>query len=277
VAEDKPVIISVINHTNGNLSDGEVQAALRAVNRQIAEDFAPHWGRGATLRLEGSALVGFSEATSERQAIIDMRGDAIIYLWDPPDIQSAFGFHSRNFQGIPYGFVYPEISSRLTEDWPVSLSHEALEMIVDPEINLMAMGPHPTGRDRLVFHWYEVCDAVQTEVYWIDGCPVSNFLLPLYFTISEEPGSRNDFLNEAYGGRTLPSFGLNPGGYVGFFDPVAGTHETAFMPGDSISHGRWEIKQGLAMTRRGQRYRARGPNIRAQGSPLRSFLPGGIV
>jgi hypothetical protein len=149
-------------------------------------------------------------------------------------------------------------------------------MIVDPEINLMAMGPHPTGRDRLVFHWYEVCDAVQTEVYWIDGCPVSNFLLPLYFTISEEPGSRNDFLNEAYGGRTLPSFGLNPGGYVGFFDPVAGTHETAFMPGDSISHGRWEIKQGLAMTRRGQRYRARGPN-RAQGSPLRSFLPGGIV
>jgi hypothetical protein len=273
VAEGQPVIISVINHTNGNLSDGEVQAALRAVNRQIAEDFTPHWGRGATLRLEGSALVGFPEATPEHQALIDMRGDAIIYLWDPPDVQSAFGFHSRNFYGIPYGFVYPEISSRLTEDWPVSLSHEALEMIVDPEINLVAMGPHPIERDRTVFHWYEVCDAVQTEAYWIDGCPVSNFLLPHYFTIPEEQGSRNDFLNEAHDGTTIPSFGINPGGYVGFFDPRVGGHETAFMPGDSTSRGRWEIKQGLAMTRRGQRYRARGPQNPAPGAPLSAFLP----
>ena len=267
------MIISVINHTNGNLSDGEVQAALRAVNRQIAEDFAPHWGRGATLRLEGSARVGFSEATPEHQASIDMRGDAIIYLWDPPDVQSGFGFHARNFQGIPYGFVYPEIASRLAEDWPVSLSHEALEMIADPEVNLLAMGPHPLEGTRVVFHWYEVCDAVQTEVYWIDGCPVSNFLLPLYFTVSEEPGSRNDFLNEPHSGSTIPSFGINPGGYVGYFDPVAGEHEAAFLPGDSVSHNRWVIKERLGMTRRGQRYRARGPNKAAPSAALRPFLP----
>ncbi len=31
--------ISVINHTNGKISDEEVQGAIRAINRQIKEDF----------------------------------------------------------------------------------------------------------------------------------------------------------------------------------------------------------------------------------------------
>ncbi|MDH3600885.1 MAG: hypothetical protein OEU26_14760 [Candidatus Tectomicrobia bacterium] len=40
------MIISVINHTNGQLSDEEVLLATRAVNRQIAEDFEPYWSMG---------------------------------------------------------------------------------------------------------------------------------------------------------------------------------------------------------------------------------------
>lgn len=49
------MIISVINHTNGQLSDEQVQGAIRAINRQIKEDFEPYWSLGATLRLEGKA------------------------------------------------------------------------------------------------------------------------------------------------------------------------------------------------------------------------------
>jgi len=44
--------ISVINHTHGLLSDEDVQTAVRAVNRQIAEDFAPYWNITGVLRLE---------------------------------------------------------------------------------------------------------------------------------------------------------------------------------------------------------------------------------
>ena len=47
------MIISVINHTNGKISDEEVQFTLRAINRQIREDFEPYWSLGARLRLEG--------------------------------------------------------------------------------------------------------------------------------------------------------------------------------------------------------------------------------
>jgi hypothetical protein len=41
------MIISLINHTNGKVSDADIHRTIRAVNRQIAEDFAPYWGFGA--------------------------------------------------------------------------------------------------------------------------------------------------------------------------------------------------------------------------------------
>jgi len=49
------MIISIINHTNGKLSDEEVQHTLRAINCQIQQDFEPYWSLGAMLRLEGKA------------------------------------------------------------------------------------------------------------------------------------------------------------------------------------------------------------------------------
>lgn len=48
------MLISVVNHTDGKLSDEAVQEGIRAVNRQIAEDYNPHWHMGAELRLEGA-------------------------------------------------------------------------------------------------------------------------------------------------------------------------------------------------------------------------------
>lgn len=47
------MIISLINHSSV-ISDAEVQQVIRAVNRQIREDFEPYWSFGATLRLEGA-------------------------------------------------------------------------------------------------------------------------------------------------------------------------------------------------------------------------------
>ena len=44
------MIISVVNHSE--YTDEYVQEALRAINRQIAEDFAPYWHRSGELRLE---------------------------------------------------------------------------------------------------------------------------------------------------------------------------------------------------------------------------------
>jgi len=86
----------------------------------------------------------------------------------------------------------------------VTLSHEALELIADPEANILVMGRHPdpSQKNRSVFHWYEMCDAVQAQAYEIDDVEVSNFVLPLYFTESEEFIGRNDFLGKVENGRT---------------------------------------------------------------------------
>jgi hypothetical protein len=216
------VIISVVNHTSTSIPDADVQAALRAINRQIEEDYFPYWSLGSELRLEGRAGI-----QPDKQSTSELRGDAVIYLWDDLDVDNALGYHDRNNKGIPYGFVFTALSEQLNEPWSVTLSHEALELLGDPFVNLLIIGPHPSEPGRDVMFWYEMCDAVQAETYDIDGITVSNFLLPLYFTIEKEAEGRNDFLGTAAAEAGLESFGINPGGYVGFYDPETHQHETS--------------------------------------------------
>lgn len=167
------MIISIINHTNGKVSDEEMHCVIRAINRQVKVDFEPYWSMGAAIRLEGR-----STDKPEKESPPDMRGDAVLYVWDKSDIAGAIGYHNLNHRGIPFGFVFLDIAQRVGESWTVTLSHEVLETIADPMVNLLAMGPHPAQRERTVFHWYEMCDAVQAESYEIDGVEVSNFVLP---------------------------------------------------------------------------------------------------
>lgn len=246
------VIISVINHTSGQISDRELQFAIRAINRQIKEDYEPYWSLGATLRLEGRSV-----SQPDKQNPADMRGDAVIYLWNESEDSDFLGYHDKQNSGIPFGFVFPELSKKMGENWSVTLSHEALELIADPEVNLLVMGPHPNPEEggREVFHWYEMSDAVQAETYEIDGIQVSNFVLPLYFTGSDEFEGRNDFLGTEHDGRSLKSFGINPGGYVGFYDPKIGDMDTYTIKRDKKAERRMKIKEKAAGARRAIRYK----------------------
>jgi len=85
------MIISVANFSG--IADEEVQAAIRAINRQIVEDYEPYWSMGARLRLEGKAG---RQPTPQSPA--EMRGDAIIYLWDKADVPDALGYPRRTIE-----------------------------------------------------------------------------------------------------------------------------------------------------------------------------------
>lgn len=257
------MIISIVNHSAGIISDEDLQVAIRAINRQISEDFEPYWSFGARLRLEGRA-----GRQPNKQSLTDMRGDAVIYMWDDGDVEDALGYHETNFGGIPYGFVYPKLCDQLGEKWNVTLSHEALELLGDPQANLLVQGPSPEDRRHKVFHWFEMCDAVQGETYKIDNVEVSNFVLPLYFTEGEQEGGRNDFLGRAYGGKTLSSFGVNPGGYVGFFDPDQGKHVT-WSAGDEPARKRMKLKRSFKA--------GRGFSLRLANRTTTSPAPGAAV
>ena len=253
------MIISVVNFTNEILADADVHKAIRAINRQIEGDFAPYWSFGATLRLEGR--VGRRPRSNTAP---ELRGDAILYLWDRIDVEEADGYHENNNRGIPYGVVYVDLARKLGEDWTVTFSHEALELLGDPQANMLAQGPHPIpdpGRRKghTVYHWFEMCDAVQSETYTLDGVQVANFVLPLYFTLDEQVGARNDFLGSRYNGHSLTSFGINPGGYIGFFDPMKGRHGSDDQVWyEDLGASRLKIKKGLK-TGRGAMRKLRRP------------------
>jgi subtilisin family serine protease len=257
------MIISIINKSA--LPDSELQRVIRAINRQIEEDFFPYWSMGASLRLEGTTA-----DAPDTDRLEDMRGDAVIYVWDTVDVSTVLGFHDRNHRGIPFGFVFTELSEELGEPWSVTLSHEALELIADPEVNLLVKGPHPEDPTVEVFHWFEMCDAVQAESYKIDGVLVSNFVLPLYFTVQDEIASRNDFLGTFKGRGALQSFGVAPGGYVGFFNHETGKHERFF--GNEEAKKRNAIKAKAKSARRAIRYEE--PRIQPVHTPtLTTELP----
>jgi phospholipase C len=231
------MIISIVNRSK-TVKDEQLLNAIRAINRQVREDFEPYWSFGATLRLEG--VIG---KRTDKAELPEMRGDAILYLSDKVDVADALGYHEANFRGIPYGFVFTELCKKLKENWTVTLSHEALELIGDAQGNLLVQGPHPANPAKEVFHWFEMCDAVQAQSYTIDGVEVSNFLLPLYFTPGEQEGSRNDFLGRLdRSGNGLKSFGVAAGGYIGYYDPQTRSHETYFAPDDKEAQRRSRIK-----------------------------------
>lgn len=231
------MLISIVNRSK-TLSDELVLNAIRAINRQITEDFEPYWCFGAKLRLEGA--VG---NVPNKQKLLELRGDAILYLWDETDVEDALGYHDTSNGGVPYGFIFTDLCKKLKENWTVTLSHEALELIGDAQGNLLVQGPHPANPKQEVFHWFEMCDAVQSQTYTIDGIEVANFVLPLYFTVGEQEGGRNDFLGRAVNGQGLKSFGVSPGGYVGYYDPRARTHNTYAAPDDKLAQRRLKIKE----------------------------------
>ena len=233
------MIISIVNRSR-TISDRDLQRVIRAINRQVREDFEPYWSFGATLRLEGK--VG---KRPDKESLLDLRGDAIIYLWDQPNVEEALGYHDTNARGIPYGFVFMELSKKLGEQWSVTLSHEALELLADAQVNLLIQGPHPAKPTLEVFHWFEMCDAVQSQTYHVDGIEVSNFVLPLYFTKEEQEGGRNDFLGMLTKGKGLASFGVAPGGYIGFFNPQTRRHEQWTPPHDTQASKRLAMKAAV--------------------------------
>jgi hypothetical protein len=127
--------------------------------------------------------------------------------------------------------------------------------------NLLVEGNHPFDRRRRVFHLFEMCDAVQAESYSIDGVAVSNFVLPSYFSLGEQEGRRNDFLGTLNDGRTLKSFGMNPGAYLNVFDPITRKWSQPVYEDDAKARLR---KRRKAVLKAGRGYRRTHPGQAAR-------------
>jgi hypothetical protein len=120
---------------------------------------------------------------------------------------------------VPATFISPRgtlafLDMQYKHHWTASASHELLEMLVDPDVNLSAS--ISTGETTQRLYAYEVCDACQAEEfgYKIDGTLVSDFVYPTWFEAFHKPGSTQF----DHGRKIKKPFELLSGGYISVLD-----------------------------------------------------------
>lgn len=57
-------------------------------------------------------------------------------IFDDSDVPGALGYHDVTNEGLPLGKVFAGTDIKYEANWTVALSHELLEMLADPEIDL---------------------------------------------------------------------------------------------------------------------------------------------
>lgn len=167
----KPLL--AISNQSTMVTDDQIASYIPALQRQVTEDFEPAWGIGAELV--------FVKGKPPRNAYQ-------IVVMDEAKEAGYLGYHFHE-NGYPVANIFAK--EDLADDKTVSdtLSHEILEMIVDPAVNLYAYRPSGRGR-RERGYFYEVCDPVQCVRYKIDGVKVINFVYPEWYEYMWPKGSR---------------------------------------------------------------------------------------
>jgi hypothetical protein len=205
--------ISLINRTS-RIRDARFAFVLPALQAQITEDFGPAWDiEPVTLHLVG-----------RRQQPNPVHWK--VWLLNNSDQPGDLGYHEDD-TGIPEAKIFVEDDLRYGAEISVTISHELLEMLADPQIT--RMGPTIDGAQYVV----EVCDGVEADGdgYIKLGLRVSNFVLPAYYTEAPAPGPY-DFR----GLLQVPCPALRPGGYALFLKDNAWHTTAARYEDGTLSH-----------------------------------------
>ena len=196
--------VALIDKT-GTIARAKLQAVAAAIEIQANRHLMPFWPH-------------------VEAAVVVLAADAQI----PPTTMPVYigadlpagkeGVHNDD-TGRPFAEVLMEPG----DAWMVTVSHEVLEMLVDPTLRLTMKGPAvgvtngkihdvPGIFDYLV----EVCDPSESpdHGYTIDGIPVSDFYTPHFFDTKRTPGTRY-----SYTGALKEPRRVVEGGYLSWHNP----------------------------------------------------------
>jgi hypothetical protein len=196
--------VAIINASTV-LTDNQVKTVVPALQTQVHRDFAPAWGIDADLIFVPKGKKPPS-------------GSWWLVILDNSDQAGALGYHDLTKQGLPLGKVFAGSDMKLGYNWTVTASHELLEMLADPDINLTAFVE--SSAQSGILYAYEVCDACEADQfgYKIGGTLVSDFIYPAWFESFRKKGSTQF----DYGKRIQKPFALLKGGYIGVYDVKSG-------------------------------------------------------
>ena len=103
---------------------------------------------------------------------------------DDADQPGALAYHDLTPDGLPQSKVFAKTTLDNGDLVSVSASHELVEMLVDPAINMMTTGPDPK-----TMYAYESADPVEALAFKVKGIPMSDFVYPSDFEEFHKPSS----------------------------------------------------------------------------------------
>jgi len=201
-----------------------------AVGVQLARDVAPAWGL-APPRVD----------TRVYESIEDVpRGALPVILLPDSDVAGYLGYHGETNFGMFYARVFTR--GQAPAEISRTISHEAIEALVDPSCNRWVDGP-----EGLVYA-LEAADPVEADGYPIDlggiVVQVSDFVLPAWFDPATPAEAPTDHLGLVKG-----PWQIRPNGHALFLD-AAGQASTT-PPGAAWTAGKRHPAARAARRRRG--------------------------
>lgn len=166
----------------------DLDALIAAMQEYVTSIVAPVWGTPATLVKTTDFQPG---------------AWAMVFL-DNADQPGALAYHDLTPDGLPVSKVFVKTTLDDNQLVSVSASHELVEMLVDPAINMMTSGPDPQA-----MYAYESADPVEELNFPVNGIAMSDFVYPSYFEVFRQPNSvQFDHLNQV-----TQTFQILSGGY----------------------------------------------------------------
>lgn len=148
----------------------DLDAFVAALQKYVTDQVAPVWGTPARL---------------VRTRDFKKRAWGLVFL-DTADTLGALAYHDLTPEGFPLSKVFVRTIANDGASLSVAASHELVEMLVDPAINLLATGPDPKAA-----YAYEAADPVEADALAFDvaGFAMSDFVYPSYFESFRRPRS----------------------------------------------------------------------------------------
>jgi hypothetical protein len=168
----------------------DLDKLIAALQKFVSDAVVPVWGTPARLVKTN----GFRK-----------NAWAIVFL-DVADAENALAYHDLTPDGFPLGKIFVRTIAQAGASLTVATSHELVEMLVDPAINLLSTGPDPAAA-----YAYESADPVEADElsFKVNGFAMTDFVYPSYFEGFRKPKSAKF----DYRGKVTKPFEILAGGY----------------------------------------------------------------
>lgn len=164
------------------INEAEFKSAVKAIERQVKEQVSAFWNTTEYYGLKADFVIAHNLSQVPY-------GSWLVVIQDTLQFD-VYGYHyltetdtKQSPKNTPYALI------RYDENWSLVLSHEVVEMLINPFLNASALTEVDGKKIRLVI---EPSDPAQFKDngYLVDGVLVSDFVTPRYYDLVYVSGTR---------------------------------------------------------------------------------------